>query len=293
MNRRPAGLQAHPEQRFDDEPVHPPGRARVPAPSAAAGVRRRARRRRRRSRTARPCRSPCASGVAARFTGLIMVASSQAAPGPPAPRRPSPPRSRRACTGRRSRARPGRSRGCSRGPAGRLVEGRVEQLDVSPRHAAHEALVDRIHRHARALASPAPRAPTSFARRSRSGTRRCPPIPAACRRRSTRAGTTRRPSRAVEVAAQLLASASRSRAAKSVSPFPRDSAANCFSTAQRKKPSQTLSPAPSIPTRFMPSFQSPEPISGRPCAPSAGRARSRARSARRRWRGSADWRGTS
>ncbi len=31
--------------------------------------------------------------------------------------------------------------------------------------------------------------------------------------------------------------------------------------------SHTLSPLPSTPTRFMPSFQSPVPISGRPCAP--------------------------
>ena len=32
-------------------------------------------------------------------------------------------------------------------------------------------------------------------------------------------------------------------------------------------PSQTLSPRPPAPTRFIPSFQSPVPISGRPCAP--------------------------
>ena len=34
-----------------------------------------------------------------------------------------------------------------------------------------------------------------------------------------------------------------------------------------KKPSHMLSPRPSWPTRFMPSFQSPAPISGRPCGP--------------------------
>ena len=35
----------------------------------------------------------------------------------------------------------------------------------------------------------------------------------------------------------------------------------------RNQPSQTLSPLPPSPTRFMPSFQSPVPISGRPCSP--------------------------
>jgi hypothetical protein len=47
----------------------------------------------------------------------------------------------------------------------------------------------------------------------------------------------------------------------------RANAANCCSTSQKKKPSQTLSPRPWWPTSFMPSFQSPVPISGRPCAP--------------------------
>ena len=44
----------------------------------------------------------------------------------------------------------------------------------------------------------------------------------------------------------------------------RQSAVN---VAHRNQPSQTLSPRPSMPTRFMPSFQSPLPINGRPCAP--------------------------
>ncbi len=38
--------------------------------------------------------------------------------------------------------------------------------------------------------------------------------------------------------------------------------------ACRNHPSQTLSPLPSAPTRFMPSFQSPFPISGSSCGPS-------------------------
>ena len=44
----------------------------------------------------------------------------------------------------------------------------------------------------------------------------------------------------------------------------------------KNQPSQTLSPRPSAPTRFMPSFQSPSPIKGSPCDP-AVRARSSAR----------------
>ena len=45
------------------------------------------------------------------------------------------------------------------------------------------------------------------------------------------------------------------------------SAAKSVSTPCRKKPSHVLSPRPAWPTRFMPSFQSPAPKSGRPCAP--------------------------
>ena len=44
----------------------------------------------------------------------------------------------------------------------------------------------------------------------------------------------------------------------------------------RKNPIHTLSPRPSRPTRFMPSFQSPVPNSGRPWAPRVSE-RSRAR----------------
>ena len=40
-----------------------------------------------------------------------------------------------------------------------------------------------------------------------------------------------------------------------------------LSAAWKNQPSHTLSPLPASPTRFMPSFQSPVPISGRPCAP--------------------------
>ena len=59
---------------------------------------------------------------------------------------------------------------------------------------------------------------------------------------------------------------------------PRASAilANSQRTVCRNQPSHTLSPLPSCPTRFMPSFQSPVPISGSPWLPTA-RLRSSAR----------------
>ena len=49
----------------------------------------------------------------------------------------------------------------------------------------------------------------------------------------------------------------------------RQAAMKAVSAACRNQPSQTLSPRPSSPTRFMPSFQSPVPISGRPWLPTA------------------------
>ncbi len=55
------------------------------------------------------------------------------------------------------------------------------------------------------------------------------------------------------------------RSANAASPRRRATSANSMSTLQRKNASQTLSPLPCLPTRFMPSFQSPEPISGKPC----------------------------
>ncbi len=69
-----------------------------------------------------------------------------------------------------------------------------------------------------------------------------------------------------------MATASLSRAsvqvcAKASSWFERARAENSRSTSQTKKPIHTLSPLPCSPIRFMPSFQSPPPISGRPCTP--------------------------
>ncbi len=77
------------------------------------------------------------------------------------------------------------------------------------------------------------------------------------RRRSRRAGTIRRPSRAARYSGAAARLRSRQRSAKRRSPRSRASSPNCVSTSYRKKPSQTLSPLPCSPTRFMPSFQSP------------------------------------
>ena len=91
------------------------------------------------------------------------------------------------------------------------------------------------------------------------------PIPVAVPRRA-------RSSAALRALARVRASARRARARRAPRPVGRSSQ----SVVCRNQPSQTLSPRPSWPTRFMPSFQSPVPISGRPCAPTA-RLRSSAR----------------
>ena len=52
----------------------------------------------------------------------------------------------------------------------------------------------------------------------------------------------------------------RQRSARGRSPRASAIGASAASTACRNQPSQTLSPRPSRPTRFMPSFQSPDPI---------------------------------
>ena len=45
--------------------------------------------------------------------------------------------------------------------------------------------------------------------------------------------------------------------------------AKSASVFKRNQPTQTLSPLPWSPTLLIPSFQSPEPISGKPCEPTA------------------------
>ena len=68
------------------------------------------------------------------------------------------------------------------------------------------------------------------------------------------------------LAARRLASC-RYRSARARSPRCSHRGANDVSTMWRNQPSQVLSPRPWGPTRFMPSFQSPLPMRGRPCGP--------------------------
>ena len=69
------------------------------------------------------------------------------------------------------------------------------------------------------------KAPTSSARSNRSGIRRCRPSRAACRRRSRRGDTTRRPSRAARCCARSRAASAAQRSANARSPRARASAA--------------------------------------------------------------------
>ena len=127
---------------------------------------------------------------------------------------------------------------------------------------------ERIAWRLRAPGRPRRRSRSSSARSSRSGTRRSAPSRAACRRRSRRGGTTRRPTRALHgrrVARRRCAR--KPTADRRVAARVRVLARSARSVTMRNQASHTLSPRPSTPTRFMPSFQSPMPISGRPCAP--------------------------
>ena len=69
--------------------------------------------------------------------------------------------------------------------------------------------------------------------------------------------------------ARKRVTSSSQRLAKSASPRACASGTKRFNTVTRKNAIHTLSPLPSAPTRFMPSFQSPPPISGSPRAPNA------------------------
>ena len=153
----------------------------------------------------------------------------------------------------RVRARGGRTAGRAAAPGRRL---------------AHQVRRHRVHRAAHALGAadarqhrPALRDRVDAALGAVASSR------AACRRRSRRGDTSRRPSRPARGAARGRRARRRSAARTPRRRAAAPAAANSRSTSQRKKPSQTLSPRPCEPTRFMPSFQSPPPISGRPCAP--------------------------
>ena len=148
-----------------------------------------------------------------------------------------------------------------------VVERRIEQLDQR-RVPADELRVDGVHRlRARAAHCPRRTTPPSSARSNRSGIRRCSTFPAASRRRTRRGGTRRHPNRVARwrraAGPTRSSSVRRTTRRRVAAPVRRTASAR----RHRKKPSQTLSPLPPAPTRFMPSLQSPEPISGKPCAP--------------------------
>ncbi len=160
------------------------------------------------------------------------------------------------------------------GSCKRPVERRPGQED-EPVRLAHELTLGGAHRCARALAArifASRREPPTTGRSSRSGIRGSSPSRRVSRHRGRRAGTTRRPTRrprsggagrppwlATSMPPQRHRCASQSAAKRSI-------------TSHRNHPSQTLSPRPSMPTRFIPSFQSPAPMRGSPWVPCRHRA---------------------
>ncbi len=163
----------------------------------------------------------------------------------------------------------------------RVVERRREQQHRARRR-AHELLVERrMARRARsAVAGARDHGPRL---RDRVDLARIAPASrAACRRRNRRAGTTRRPSLRAPRRRQAPSRATPTHRRASCSPRAvRDGRPLREHGVQEPRQPHALALA-LAPTRFMPSFQSPVPISGRPCAPDARDSdRSRARSARR------------
>lgn len=75
------------------------------------------------------------------------------------------------------------------------------------------------------------------------------------------------PSHATASMAVRTDSACARQSAARASPRPSASGAKRATVRISSQPSHTLSPCPSAPTRFMPSFQSPVPMSGSPCRP--------------------------
>ena len=109
-----------------------------------------------------------------------------------------------------------------------------------------------------------PRSRPTTGRSSRSGTRRSVPSRAGCRRRRRREDTSRRPRRVPRPRRRARRPARGRGLTVATSPRASASAANLRRESTRNQASQTLSPLPPAPTRFIPSFQSPLPISGRP-----------------------------
>ena len=154
------------------------------------------------------------------------------------------------------------------GLQGALVERRVEELDQLV-VAAHQTLLDRVHRRSgprrvRDAGDHRPglrdRVDLAFVVLGRAEGRAVvevrPAVPGAV------------PGVRLQGRPQRLGPLPAPGSHRAASPRRSASVANAFSTVTKNQPFQTLSPLPSAPTRFMPSFQSPVPIRGNPCGPS-------------------------
>ena len=128
-------------------------------------------------------------------------------------------------------------------------------------------------------ALPPQRALPRTARSNRCGTLRSPPRPAARHRRRRRVDTSRRPT--LRVRARLPARR-HERSRRRLCLFPARLGDRNESLQRRvQEPAEPNAlPSPFSPTRFMPSFQSPVPIRGSPCTPSAERRRAPVRNVR-------------
>ena len=235
------------------------------------------RRRRRRPRTARPGRPRPPRASARGSTGRIISSSASArSRRPSSAARAHGPASPRACTGRRSRGCRARSPGCSRASGSLRSKGGASSR-ISPPSGSTSSRCARVHRRSQRARGAAPESDGPRLRQhvdpALARPARCR---AACRRRTRRAGTRRRPRRAPRPRARARRGARRS-ARRAPRRRARGRAARSGAARRyRKNAIQTLSPRPSRPTRFMPSFQSPVPISGSPCAPTRERAVDRA-----------------
>ena len=147
----------------------------------------------------------------------------------------------------------------------RLVERRRRAAAPADRRVTNQVLRQPTRMAMRDARDRRPRLPTKIARANRSGIRRSLRTERRAVVEDTRGDTICHPRR---VAPPLAASARLGR--DTTRPLGSHRRAlstngrNRSSTTRRNQASQTLSPCPSTPTRFMPSFQSPQPINGKP-----------------------------
>ena len=160
----------------------------------------------------------------------------------------------------------------------RLVERRREQQRQPVVAAGRAARSSAAIACAARAGSPAPEIRPRTARWNRSGIRRCSPSRAACRRRNSRGDTSRRPSPRARARPRSAAACARpGRGARGLARAPSRDRREGRERRMQEPAEPDAFALPSSPTRFMPSFQSPVPISGRPCAPDQRGSRSSAR----------------